>query len=660
MLIKSQISLDQVVVPPCHHVDKMLLLADRHTRASLAMEPWATSAKECVEFVEGKQWSEKEIAILRREKRPAFKWNRIRPLVRLVLGYHMNNRTSSKYLPGWDGTGTDEVAKALTQLDRQIAEINQEPYVDTEVFLDGMTSGRGFYDYRLGFEQNELGETSAVSKDQFSVLLDPDAEDYDLNKGSFVIEDRWANLDEIEFVYGKSAAALVSPLVGASGFSGVPYSIVDYAQTIAPWRTFGGTRGVEGFQAMESYFFQSYDPSRKNIRIIDCQHYVRVMQRCFLDLETGIKEPIEDDWDEARIQKALQWAEEKYRMRGQASPVRVVTRPMRRARWTTAVGDIIVWDKWSPYSSFSIIGYFPWFRRGKTQGMVDDLIDPQREINKRGSVEIDIVTRTAHSGWTYHEQGLREEEQIKLEKYGATPGINIKWKGESWMEPKRIQPAAPPMAMERLQQKNVDALKEISSINDGALGELDIVQSGRALEARQRQAVVGIQIYLTNMSRTKELTSRKKLELIQDHYVEERLYRIRGDDGKQALITINKRLAAGEIANDVTNGSYSLDVDETPLSKSYLSAQTEELMEMVKAGIIPIPIIQDIAVDMSSIPQKDTVKKRLQQFAAAQGMPMGDEAGTIVAPAQELAQRAGSVVNQGGAPVLSLVEGAKP
>lgn len=618
MLIKKQMAVEDLNIKEVatHNIDMMLLLADRHVRASTAMIPWATAARECIEFVEGNQWSEEEMAKLRREKRPALKWNKIRPLVRLVLGYHRNNRMTTKYLPGWDGSGTADVAQALTHLDRQIGEINHEPYVDTEVFLDGICGGRAYYDYRMGFEDNELGETKIGSKEPFSILLDPDGEDYDINKSGYVIEDRWVNLDEIEFTYGKTAAALVSPLVGSSGISGVPYSIVDFAQQIAPWRTFGGRRGIDGFRSMEAYYFQAYDPLRRNIRIIDCQHYIRVMQKVFLDLETGSKQPIPESWDEQRIQKALQWANEKYAARGQASPLRVVNRPERRVRWTTAIGDIIVWDEWSPYRTFTIVPFFPWFRRGKTEGMVNDLVDPQREINKRGSAEIDIVTRTAYSGWMYHKSGLNEEGKIKLERHGATPGINIEWQGDVHMEPKQIVPPAPPTALDHLQQKNSDALKEISSINESSLGQLDRVQSGVALEARQRQAVIGIQIYMDNMTRTKELCGGKKLELIQDHYTEERTYRLMGDDGKDQQLTINKRLESGEIANDVTNGRYSLDIDETPLSASFLSAQFDEMERMVKEGILPIPVVQSVMVDASSIPQKDTIKRNLAQFNA--------------------------------------------
>lgn len=292
------------------------------------------------------------------------------------------------------------------------------------------------------------------------------------------------------------------------------------------------------------------------------------------------------------------------------------------------VGDIVVYDGWSPYKTFTLTGYFPYFRRGMTRGAVEDLLDPQREVNKRRSANIDIVTRTAHSGWKYHKDSLTPENKDRLEREGASPGINIEWQGEAHMEPRKIESSAPPIAMERLETKAADDLKEISGVNDSLLGQIDKVQSGRAIEARQRQGVISIQIYMDNNSRSKELLARKKLEMVQNHYTEQRIIRIRGDGGNLNKVIINQEVA-GKIVNDVTVGRYSVQIDETPLSASFLSAQFEELMMLIEKGVLPLEAVMDVAVDVSSIPQKDLIKKRIQAVMAAKGIPIGDDVGTV-------------------------------
>lgn len=613
---------------PEQNFETVLLMADRFDRSSFAQQAWAKVAKECVEMVEGKQWSEADLRVLEEEGRPGLTFNKIGPLVRIVLGYHRNNRTDEKYLPSHDDASTVEIAQAITKTAKQISEATQQPYVDTEVFMDGIITGRGYYDWRLDFEENELGEAMSEAVDPFATYLDPDADQYDLNKGSYVMTSRWASLDEIEGTYGLPARRMVEPLV-MGGQSGMPAVLTQYAEELTPWRKFGGDEDSEfdySFGSSQGFLHNITDYGRKTVRILEMQHYKRTKTRLIVDLETGMLKPLPDHWDMRRIQRFMEWQEERFARLGKVSPIRFDERMMRRVKWTTMVGDFLVYDDWSPYKTFTIIPYFPYFRRGKTRGMVEDLMDPQREINKRRSAQIDQVTRSANSGWLLHEGGLDVEQEENWENNSAAPGFVGKWRGEKHMKPERIQQAAQPIAAEKLEMKASDDLKEISGINEELLGQVDKVQSGRAIEAKQRQGVMALQTYMDNMSRTKELGGRKKLELIQNHYTEERMVRILGDDGAQDQIIINQRQPlTGSILNNVSLGKYSLSTDETPLSASFLAAQWEELMEMIEKGVLPVEAVMDIAVELSTIPQKEVVKQRIQGFMRAQGIAVGDD-----------------------------------
>lgn len=612
---------------PEQNAELVLLMAERFQRSVAGHERWATKAKECVDFVEGRQWSMKALKQMEDIDRPALTINKIRPLIRMILGYHRNNRTDHKFLPGNDGTGTEETAKALTHIAKQISEQTQEPYIAAEVFMDGIITGRGYYDVRLKFDENQLGEVDITAKDPFGLYIDSDGDSYDLNKTSTSIFDaRWVSVEEIDFTYGAEASALVQPLVYRSGYAGMPSSVYPGMEEITPWRTFGGgyDQTANPYAAIEAYLSNAYDETRKNIRLIDCQHYRRVKARVFEDLETGSQSEVPEHWGEKQITKMMAWIEEQFYRKGEANSVRLVNRVRKRVRWTTMVGDIIVYDDWSPYDTFTVIPFFPYFRRGETSGAVDDLIDPQKEVNKRASSEIDIITRSTYNGWMYHVEGLKSSEKSKLQERGAAPGINIEWQGDKG-PPEQIKPPIAPMAMDRLETKRSDNIKEISGINDSMGGFNEKVQSGRALEARTRQGVMSIQTYMDNNSRTRELVGRKKLELIQKHYTEARTARILGEDGSMVAMSINERdPVTSRIRNDVTLGKYSVTIDETPLSKSFLSAQFEELVELIEKGILPAELMGDIAVDVSSLPRKDEIKQRLKQYMATQGIPVGE------------------------------------
>ena len=132
-------------------------------------------------------------------------------------------------------------------------------------------------------------------------------------------------------------------------------------------------------------------------------------------------------------------------------------------------------------------------------------------------------------------------------------------------------------------------------------------------------------MYMDNMKRTENLNGEKKLELIQDHYTEPRLFKIQGDGGHWNEIGINSRAATGDIINNVNVGRYSLAITSTPLSATYMASQFEELMDLIHQGVIPMPMAQDIAIDLSTVPQKELIKRRVDAFLQAQGFITADQ-----------------------------------
>lgn len=609
---------------PIQDEARVRLLAERAMRAMTAHEKWAKTAKQAVDFVEGRQWTEEQIAKLMKQGRFTLKFNKIWPLVRATLGFFSNNKTEIRALAGYDGTGIEDTAEIITRLFKQSAEANQLEFKDVEVFMDGLVTGRGYYDDRLDFSENDFGELKTTARDPFGVKLDPDGHDYDLNEScNYIFEDRWVSVDEIESIYGIEAAHMVGPMIrGETPLTPITSWVANATGDQHPVRAFGGydDETPEFFLFLQQTLGDFVDTYRKTIRLFDFQYYVRQTQRVFVDLETGQRETIPDTWDNIRIEKALFHADQV------GNPLYVDVRPVRKIRWTTLIGDLMAYDDWSPYKTFTITPYFPYFRQGHTRGMVEDLIDPQTEINKRRTVGIEIVGRQSHSGWEYHQDALDPEQESRLQQFGSTPGFLMKWKGT--IAPKKIEPSPFPAGLEKLDLRANEEMSEISGLNKSALGELDKVQSGRAIEARQRSAVLSIQPYLDNYSRTKELQGRKQLEIFQTHYTEQRIIRIAGEDGKLVTTIINQSLAdpnsgALQRLNDIGLGKYTIAIDQTPFAASMMNAQFEELMLMIEKGVVPAQIVADILIDLSNTPRKEEIKKRMQQIMAGAGLDVG-------------------------------------
>lgn len=603
--------------PAAQDQDVIDLQVSRWDRCVDAHSAWQNAATLCTQMVEGEQWSAEDRAKLAAEGRPPITLNKINPLRRLLTGYFRQNQYDLRYLPGT--SGNDESARALTHTAKQVSEANQTPWNEGEVFNDGLTTARGYFDIRIDYTRNIFGDIAETVLDPFSVYPDPEGSQYDPTTWQFVMISRWLSWESVAAIYGPATAELVDTMGVASSRLGLP-SYGTGREEVSPERWFAlesyvtGNNGLMYLPNRIGGPWDWIDRKRKLIRVIECQHFQTVQHLHFIDLETGSMKPIPPHWDRERVVKALEY------WRSLGVPLIIDKKPWRRVKHTHTAADVVLYDQFVPESTFTVVPYFPYFRRGKTRGFVDDLIDPQRELNKRRTAFLHIISTMANGGWTYEEGSLDEENEQRLEEEGAKPGVNIRFK-KGRAKPERIQPAAPPTSVQIAEKMATADLKEISGINDSALGNLDRVQSGRAIISRQRQSIVGAEEYFHNFSRTRELRGRKILELIQLYYTEKRLIRVRGEGGQNEAGTyvdmmINAPTPEGRIANMVAVGDYNVAVDEAPLSATFEDQEFDDIVTMVRELGVPIP--PDIIVEASSVGKKRII---VDAIRAQMGVP---------------------------------------
>lgn len=634
---------------PAQDINTIELQLDRFYRSREAMMPWSLLATECVDFVEGRQITESERAEMIEEGRPPIILNKIAPLTRLVKGYFRQNRTQILAKPGNDGVGSIETAKSINMLNKQIDESTGSDWNRADVFYDGISCGRGYFDTRLDFERNIFGEIRETVKDPFSVYPDPEGVEYDPKTWGFVQSGTWMSISDISQVFGKAASELIDSGIGLYGHFPVRTDggLTGTENDQTPARSFGlsedVTRGFDSqyFGGVQSYnIFDHLNKERRLIRVIECQHRVWSKGPFALDLQTGDKRAIPMHWTRERIAKLEEFS------RTHNLPLTTQDGTYKRIKWTVTAADRVLYDEFSLYRDFTITPYFPYFRRGVTRGMVEDLLDPQREINKRRSNMLHILTTMAHSGWMWEDGALDPEFEESLEAEGARPGLNLKYK-KGYSAPERIMPGIPSRGHELAGTHAEEDLKQIAGINDSALGQIDKVQSGRAVEARQRQAVVGMEEYFENWDRTMEMVGRVRLNMIQDFYTEPRIIRVRGDDGKDQMTMINGIDAAGNILNNVSVGTYNIAIDKQPLAATFKDAQFVEAIELKKMGI---PVPDDILVDLSSLPGKEIVKQRLDQARMLQEQQAALAAGGSVPAAGAGGSPPSSATSASGSP----------
>lgn len=565
------------------------------------------TAKKCDAFYRGNQWDPADVATLDDEGRPALTINTILPTVNTVLGEQSTRRADVNFKP--KGNGTQEVADVLNKLYMHIADTNKLEWLESQVFADGLIQDRGYFDVRIDFTDHIQGEVRVTIKDPLDILIDPDAKEYDPKTWNEIFETKWMSLDEIEEQYGQDKAdqlRVAAEYGNTMGTDSVEYEETRYGDTYT---------GVEYNQSTTTN--PEENRQVRAIRVIERQYYQLKECMYYVDEVTGDMRQVPSNWSKRKREK---FADD--------YGLDILDRLDRKVRWTVTADSVVLHDDWSPYQCFTIVPYFPYWRRGRPFGMVRNLISPQEQLNKISSQELHIVNTTANSGWIVETGSLQGMTADDLEEHGAETGLVLEYnRGSS--PPAKIPPNQIPTGLDRLGQKAAANIKTISGISDAMLGTDSPEVSGVAIQQKQNRGVLMIQVPLDNLQKTRQYLAEHVLRMVQQYYTEERLIQItdESDPMKPEMpIRINQVTPEGDIINDLTLGEYKVVVGTMPARDNYDEVQFAEAIQLRQVGV---PIPDDLIVDYSHLAKKGEVAKRIRIM---QGMePPSEEQAQIQA-----------------------------
>lgn len=552
-------------------------------------------AQQCDAFYRGHQWDEADMAALDDQGRPALTINTILPTINAVLGEQTTRRMDIAFKPR--GRGQQDIADVLTKLFLQISDNNKLDWIESQVFADGLIQDRGWFDVRIDFDDHIQGEVRVTPKDPLDILIDPDAKEYDPRSWNEIFESRWMTLDEIEEQYGQDKADKLRITVEQGsqlGTDSVEYEEQRYGDTSA---------SVEYNQGNTT----NPDENRqlRAIRVIERQYYKLKECMFYVDSVTGDMREVPYNWSKKKRESfADQFGLE------------ILTKFTKKVRWTTTADLVVLHDEWSPYDTFTLVPYFPYWRRGRPFGMVRNLISPQEQLNKISSQELHIVNTTANSGWVVETGSLNGMTADDLEEHGAETGLVLEFNRGS-TPPSKIPPNQIPTGLDRISQKAAINIKQISGISDAMLGTDSPEVSGVAIQAKQNRGAMMIQVPLDNLTKTRQYLAEKVLNLVQAYYTEERLIQITDETDplkRRQPMKVNEITTEGMIINDLTLGEYDVIVGTAPARDNFEEIQFAEAIALRQAGV---PIPDDLIVEYSHLARKGEIAQRIRQM---QGM----------------------------------------
>lgn len=553
------------------------------------------SAKKHDNYFVGDQWEDGDVAALDSEGRPHQTVNLVLSTINAAMGQHIKNRQELTFVPK-GGNAADDVATVLTQVVKHIEVSNQSKWVEQTVFADGLIEDRGYFDIRIDFSDNVFGEVRETALNPRDVVLPPGASEYDPKTWPEVITTRWLTIDEISVLYGKAKADEVRAVAMGGNYG---YDSIEYRK-----QTFGNDNGFGGA-------YIHHTPQRQDavhrVRIIERQHRKLASTRYFVDPQQGDMRQIPENWDEERVQQFVA-----------AFNLSIIEKPERKVRWTVSADSVLLYDGWSLYKNFTVIPFFPNFRRGRPFGLVKNLCSPQDTLNKVTSQELHVVNTTANSGWTFESGTLVNMDAVGLAAAGAKTGLVLEHaKGTN--APQKILPNQVPAGLSQVALKAEGHFNTISGIEGLLYGSGSTDKSGRAMREGRDTGAMQMETVFDNLAKTRFYRGEQILSLIQQFYTEERVIRVTlmdelGDDVQQD-ITVNQATPAGAILNDLTLGEYTVNVSSIQDSDSVQDIVFDQARELREIGV---PIPNYVMVESSRLPNRKAVAeivKRLENLA---------------------------------------------
>ena len=534
-------------------------------------------ADKCDRFFCGDQWESTDVQMLKQVRRPALTINKVLSTIANVMGEQINNRSEISFRPRGNSSAT--TAEVLAKVFKQISDNNKLDWLRSDLFADGVITSRGYLDMRIDYNDHLQGEVRITGLNPKNVVVDPDAEDYDPDTWSEVFVTKWATADDIATLYSEEDAEYLR----GRETSFFPYGY----DSIHAYRDRIGDRYAP--QYVGDYDHTSV---QRNIRLIDRQYRKLDRQKHFVSQDGDIR-PVPEGWDRNRIAYYVD-----------TFGFQVISKLVRRIRWTVIADNVVLHDDWSPYKHFTVIPYFPYFRHGQTVGLVENLLGPQELLNKTSSQELHVVNTTANSGYKVKTGALRNMTVGELEQKGAQTGIVLEVDEIESVE--KLQPNQVPTGLDRISYKAEEHIKTISGVPDSMMGMDRADVAAKAIQQKRQAATTNLVKPLDQLVRTDHIIARNALDLVQQFYTEERIFTITKDPLTREVdqFTVNQVTPAGQIINDLTLGEYDVVVSSVPVRETLEDSQFEQAVALRELGV---SIPDSVLIEASRLQNKRQV-----------------------------------------------------
>lgn len=540
--------------------------------------------------------------------KPTITFNEIKKFVNRLCGAQRQTKVDEKAFPR-DDQADAVTADAITDLMKYVRHINQFETRFSQCFRNGVIAGQDYMSVEWTDDMDLTGEITVKRVNGKRIYLLGSGEEYDISDRSGFVEEIPMDKEEVVSRWPKSEKEIDTVSRGATQDEEIPVAEgLDYS--------FG--KGITTDLV--------YDKDEKKFIVLRCERR-RYKDITFIVYPDGQRKEFEGK------PKELKPALELLQMTT-GQQFTTLKKRVPRIRVTYILGNVVLEDDWSIYkhNKYSRVPFFAYFDDGFPTGIVQDLIDPQDEKNKRHSQIIHILGTAAKNSYFASKGALDDIEDARKRLGNVGEILEVNGPLDEALRPIESNLSAVPSIV------NMDAaasaeMKEISGLYDASMGQVpEGVKSGRGMEALQAPVELIIAELFDNGMTTRRLIHELIVSLIQQFYTDERKIRILGESyaallgpGQQAMqqagalettpngniMTINMKQPDGTTMNDVTVGRYDIVIDHISYHPTMRQARFYELMNMKQAGA---PVKWSTVIKASDIPGKQEVLRDVMEM----------------------------------------------
>ena len=548
------------------HVDKICKeVRDNIKLAIDAEDDNRTCSLEDVKFENGDQWTSGDKKEREDAGRPTLTINKVAATVKLIIGEARQNNISIKVRPDSD-EADQKVAEIFTGLIRNIENISDADVAYDHGFECAVRGAWGYWRVCTDYADDNTFDQDIFIKrivNPYSVYYDPAAVEHDLTDARWCIVTETISHDEFKARYPKAKS--ISAIEEGSGEDG------------EGWYTDEEIRIAEYFKI-----------TKKKTKIL------------LLNDDRTVKA---DDVDYKQLKKAGFIKKEREASKNQV-------------KWFKTNGfEILEEGDWAGkyIPIVPVLGEEVWIEGKKhLRSAIKWAKEPARLYNWARSNAAETLALAPKQPYLVTPEMIDGHEN-QWDNANNNPAPYLTFNKDEGMVPIR-QPASisDTGAMQEAMASN-DDIKATTGYFDPSLGNVSNEVSGRAINARKAQTHTSTFVFTDNQVRAMKHTGKVLVDLIPKIYDTQRIVRILGKDGAEALVMVNQAVPGGTL-NDLSIGKYDVVVD---VGAAFATKRLESVDGMVKlANSAPqyAPILIPRIAKNSDWPDSAEVAEEMQQM----------------------------------------------